>query len=261
MKLTIILLSLLLICLKAVAQNDDCYKRLLERGTEEFNKHDFTKAILKWQTAKDCPEITTKEKSILNELITKANKEQKIFANNSSKASKNIAKRDTIYISKKVYVDKLVEKIVYVDKPVEKIVYVDKPVEKIVYVDKPIEKIVYVDKPIEKIVYVDKPIERIVYVDKPERDHEFGKGNGKIFIYTTCSKNGTTKVWIDGEYAGSFNVYHKSYVDCNSTGGVSKIVLSGKHHIQTKDDANAATDFYVTIHEDACLPQAISCSQ
>ncbi len=148
------------------------------------------------------------------------------------------------------------DKIVYRDKFIYKdtIIYKTSP-PKTVYQD----NIVYKDKVIykDKIVYQDK----IVYRDKPEPYHRYGKGNCKILIYTSCSKGGTTKVWIDGDYAGSFNVYLASgQPSCDDKDFVSLVTMSGKHHIKTRDDSNATTDFYITVGEDECNRQRITCN-
>lgn len=90
--------------------------------------------------------------------------------------------------------------------------------------------------------------------------HQFGKGNCKIIIYDSCPTGGSTKVWIDDKYAGSFSVYMKSGVpSCDDDRFVSKIVRAGRHHIQTKNEDGASTDFYRTLNEDQCIPYGVSC--
>jgi hypothetical protein len=147
----------------------------------------------------------------------------------------------------------------------ENIIYKDKIVyrDKIIYRDTIIyktsqPKTIYQDKIVykDKIIYQDK----IVYRDKPEPYHQYGKGMCKIVVYTTCSTGGTTKVWIDGEYTGSYNHYSLSAVGCSATSGISKILISGKHHIYTKNDANEYVDKYITISEDECYPFLITCN-
>jgi hypothetical protein len=110
--LTILLLG---IAISTIPQNSDCYRRLLLRGSEEFDKNNLKEAILKWQTAKEnCPGLTIKEKQFLDELINKAkDKEtsQLIMVPVKDTIIKIIVKKDTVYI----------------EKPVEKIVYRDRP--------------------------------------------------------------------------------------------------------------------------------------
>lgn len=90
--------------------------------------------------------------------------------------------------------------------------------------------------------------------------HQFGKGNGKILIYGSCPTGGSTKVWIDNNYAGSFDVYMKSGVpSCDDDSFVSKIVRAGRHHIQTINEEGGSTNFYITLDEDQCIPYGISC--
>lgn len=94
--------------------------------------------------------------------------------------------------------------------------------------------------------------DRIVYKDKPEPYHPYGKGNGQLVIYTTCSDGGKTTIWIDCKDVGYLDKYQKGTVYCNSTGTISKTVLSGKHHIKGKDQMNRTWDGYVTVNEDEC---------
>jgi hypothetical protein len=228
MKAILIQIFFLFISLQAFSQNSDCYKRLYQRGNEEFEKGNWAQAILKWHSAKEnCPEITTNEKKILEGLIKKASDK---LVNTSTASSiksnegiKNV-KTETIYITK--------------------------------------HDTIYITKFVEKKVFIDRPIEKIVYKDKPEPFHQYGKGNCKIIVFTSCPTGGTTKVWIDGSLAGSFNVYLPSgQPSCDDTNFVSKITLAGIHHIQTKNDKNATTDFYITLDEDQCNVQGISCEQ
>lgn len=237
MKGTTFLLSLLFFSVSVVAQNSDCYKRLLQRGIEEFEKENYSQAILKWQTAKDnCPDVTANEKKMLDSWIAKANEKQKITSGDTTKISTNIKvitkrdtliktvlKRDTIYVVKK--------------------------------------DTTYVDRPVEKIVYVDKPVEKIVYRDRPEPYHPYGKGKCKIVVYTSCSNGGTTKVWIDGNYAGSFSIYLATgSPSCDGSGFVSLVTISGKHHILAQDDSNREWDFHITVDEDECEKRKLTCN-
>ena len=163
------------------------------------------------------------------------------------------------------------DKITTDDKPKpENIVYKDKIVyrDKIIYKDTVIyktspPKTIYQDKIIykDKIVYKDKIIyqDKIVYRDKPEPYHTYGKGYGKLVVYTTCSDGGSTSVWIDGEYVGYLDKYQNSSVSCNTLGTISKTVLSGSHHIKGKDQSNRTWDGYVTVSEDQCQTYGLTC--
>ena len=247
MKVIIFLLSISLFSNEAISQNSDCYKRLLQRGIEEFDKENYSQAILKWKTAKDnCPDVTVNEKKSLDNWIIKATEKQKTISVDTTKTLTNIKviikrdtliktvlKRDTLYVIKR----------------------------DTTYIEKPFEKKVYVDRPVEKIVYVDKPVEKIVYRDRPEPYHPYGKGNCKILVYVICRQGSPTKVWIDGEYAGTFEGYYENHEpDCDNIYSVKKITLSGKHHIQTQDSYNRTTKTHITVNEDVCYRMAIGCN-
>jgi hypothetical protein len=230
MKGIVFFLSLSFFIVDAIAQNNDCYKRLLQRGIEEFDKGNYDQAILKWQTAKDnCPDVTASEKKILNNWITKAVTNQKSSLNDTSTPSrkiKTITQRDNIINTSKV-------------------------------IEKSVEKIVYVDRPVEKVVYVEKPVEKIVYVDRPEPYHQFGKGYGKITLFKSCNCY-NLKFWIDGEYIGfTSSIFNPGNPECGNVNAVSKIVLSGKHRIQGQDEEGNNWDFYVTVYEDQCLVKGV----
>ena len=92
-----------------------------------------------------------------------------------------------------------------------------------------------------------------------ESYHFYGKGNGKLVVYTTCVDGGNTSVWIDGEYIGLLDKYQKDIVDCNTSGTISKIVLSGKHHVTGKDQSNKTWDGYVMVSEDQCQTYGLTC--
>lgn len=122
---------------------------------------------------------------------------------------------------------------------------------------------VYIVKPVTKIVYVEKPVERTVYVDKPEPYHRYGKGNGRLLIYSTCSNTDTLKIWIDGEYCGIISGYYKSEISCDNqdmSGALLREVLSGKHHIQTQNVSGATLNYYIIVHEDQCQRSDITCN-
>lgn len=244
MKTFIVILSFLFGSCEAIAQSNDCYKRLFQRGIEEFNKGNFSQAILKWKTAKDdCPDATLSDKKNLDSWIIKATEKQKLVLVDTKKTSPNIK-----VVTKKETVIKTVLK--------RDTIYVIK--RDTTYIDKPVEKIIYKDRPVEKIVYVDKPVEKIVYRDRPEPYHQFGKGNGKITLFKTCNCY-ALKFWIDGEYAGSTsNIFSDgNNPECGNAYAVSKIVLSGKHRVQGEDNEGHSWDFYVTVYEDQCLVQGV----
>jgi hypothetical protein len=102
--------------------------------------------------------------------------------------------------------------------------------------------------------------EKVIYKDKPEPNHEYGKGNGKLVLYTTCRDGGTLSIWIDGEFVGSLNKYQRGSVDCNSSNTISKVLLSGKHHITGKDKSNRTWDDYLIVDEDECQTHGLTCN-
>jgi hypothetical protein len=152
------------------------------------------------------------------------------------------------------------EKIVYIELP-PKIEYKDTTIykERIVYRD----TIIYKELP-PKIEYRDKIVyqDKIIYQDRPEPYHRFGKGKAKLLIYTNCP-NGYIKVWVDGDYWGQLTCHYLSSppVDCDVTNcTLSQIVLSGKHHIIAENSSTKGKwDFYITINEDSCIKQELTC--
>ncbi|HAQ65306.1 MAG TPA: hypothetical protein DCR43_05585 [Bacteroidales bacterium] len=93
--------------------------------------------------------------------------------------------------------------------------------------------------------------------------HQYGKDKGKLTIYTSCSDGVKTKVYIDGDYVGLLDEYFPSgFPNCeySKTGSViSKIVLSGSHHIKAEDVQKRTWDFYVIVLEDQCNRQGLTC--
>lgn len=127
------------------------------------------------------------------------------------------------------------------------------------------DKIVYKDRPVveyqDRIVYKDRPVveyqDRIVYKDKSETYHPYGKGYGKITLFKSCNCY-NLKFWIDGNYAGQTNeIFNSIKPYCGQNGTVSKIILSGKHRVQGKDQENHYWDFYITLSEDQCLVMGV----
>lgn len=104
--------------------------------------------------------------------------------------------------------------------------------------------------------------ERIVYKDKPEPYHRFGKNNGRLLVYTTCT-SGYIRVWFDGNYVGELTGHYSSSPDCNSTDHtLNKILVAGRHQIKAVNTSTRATwNFYVTLSEDDCQIQALTCKQ
>ena len=101
--------------------------------------------------------------------------------------------------------------------------------------------------------------DRTVYKTKPEPYHPYGKGYGQLTIYTLCSNGGATKIWVDGEFFGSLNYYKTGEVYCNSSGTISKPVLSGNHYIEAKDAANRTWKKHLVVTEDNCKIWGMSC--
>jgi hypothetical protein len=238
MKQLIAVFILNFLCSNILAQNF-CYDQLVKRGKEEFGKKNYSEALLKWETAKrDCPNLTANEIDNLNNLILSVKEKMQTFIKG-----------------------KLREKQANKETKNQKIVYIDKPVERIKYIEKPVERIKYIEKPVERIKYIEKPVEKVIYIEKPEKYHPYGKGKAKLLINNSCSK--AIKVWVDGEYWGFIDTYTTNgVVTCDTEGSsISKIVLSGKHHIVAEDNCcNGRWDFYITIAEDQCSPQSLACS-
>lgn len=93
---------------------------------------------------------------------------------------------------------------------------------------------------------------RIEYRDKPEPYHTYGKGYGKLTIYSECSTCTGIQVTVDGEYWGVLNYYFSGQPNCGQNGTISKIVAVGKHHIKGKDKHNYTWDCYTIVKEDKC---------
>jgi len=125
--------------------------------------------------------------------------------------------------------------------------------EKIIYKD----TVVYKTSP-PKTIYQDK----IVYRDKPEPYHEYGKGKGKLLIYTTCT-NGYIEVWVDGVYWGQLIEHYYDSPNCGQTEyTLYKTVLTGSHHIRAKNTSTGGSwDFHIDLQEDECYPLGLKCKQ
>ena len=99
---------------------------------------------------------------------------------------------------------------------------------------------------------VTKYQDRTVYKDKPEPYHPYGKGYGKLSIYSECNKCSNIQVTVDGEYWGALQYYFNGQPNCGQEGAIAKTVLVGKHHIIGKDNNNRTWDYYTTVKEDVC---------
>lgn len=116
---------------------------------------------------------------------------------------------------------------------------------------------------LKKIISCDTKKDTIIVL--PEV-HPYGQFNGQIFVYSTCSTGGYTNVWIDGNFEGAFNIYYSNPLQfclpiTTSNDGVRKILSQGQHHIQTKNQSGATTDFYFVVTQDICSPIQISCAR
>ena len=96
MRAIILVLCFFLFCSSTGAQKMECYNRLLQRGIEEYNKNNLDQAILKWQAAKECPGITSKENKVLDEWIGQTKKQIPLRAKQSPDSGKIIIIRDTL---------------------------------------------------------------------------------------------------------------------------------------------------------------------
>jgi hypothetical protein len=102
--------------------------------------------------------------------------------------------------------------------------------------------------------YQDRP----VYLKRPEPYHQYGKGYGRLVIYSVCG-NGNLKIWVDGVYEGTLDKYYTRDPGCSASIAVAKITLAGKHHIQAQDGQGRNWDTYTTVIEDYCKPMPLSC--
>lgn len=88
----------------------------------------------------------------------------------------------------------------------------------------------------------------------------FGKGNGKITLFKSCSDCGDIEVYIDGNFAGKLTASFGSQKlpDCNTAGTLSKVVIAGRHHLSGRDTAGFSWDKMVSVVEGKCLLQAVN---
>jgi len=103
--------------------------------------------------------------------------------------------------------------------------------------------------------YQDRP----VYIQRPEPYHQYGKGYGRLVIYSVCVI-GNLKIWVDGVYEGTVDKYYTRDPGCSASAAVAKIVLAGKHHVQAQDGQGRNWAAYTTVTEDYCKPTPLSCS-
>jgi hypothetical protein len=103
-----------------------------------------------------------------------------------------------------------------------------------------------------RVYDLEKRPPRIEYRDKPEPYHTYGKGYGKLTIYSECKTCSGIQVTVDGENWGVLNYYFSGQPNCGQDGTISKIVTVGKHHIKGKDKNNYIWDYYTTVKEDKC---------
>ena len=68
-------LTLLCCCvlLATAWTQNDCYDNLLKKGIDLYNTENYKQAMIKWQGALECPDITVEQEKTLNNWISKAN--------------------------------------------------------------------------------------------------------------------------------------------------------------------------------------------
>lgn len=96
-----------------------------------------------------------------------------------------------------------------------------------------------------------------------EPPHPYGKGNGRVSIYSHCSTCGDIQVFIDGNKIGKLTGYFKDKnyrPDCEQEGVLFITLTAGYHKIRAKDLDDGATweEKDVFIAEDICTPYGFS---
>jgi len=103
-------------------------------------------------------------------------------------------------------------------------------------------------------------IDRVVYRNKYiEKTYIYGKGNGKISLYNSCSNSGILKIWINGNYAGSLNKYYTSSTSCPTSSAITKILPAGRHRVYITNGRNTSKEYQVYIQEDRCKTEQVRC--
>ena len=91
--------------------------------------------------------------------------------------------------------------------------------------------------------------------------HPHGAGNGKLSIYSKC-QHAPMRIWVDGEFWGSTDVYFANAdANCGQQGTISKVVIAGKHHIQTEITSTGSSSDYVTVMENECFGFSMGCNR
>lgn len=88
----------------------------------------------------------------------------------------------------------------------------------------------------------------------PAPKNEYKKKNGKLSIYTEY-KNGTTDVYIDGEFTGRLNSHFpagSAAPECEEEGTINKTLTPGSHQLYAKNSDGSAWEFTVNIKEGLC---------
>lgn len=110
---------------------------------------------------------------------------------------------------------------------------------------------------------VTKYEDRVIYTERPEPYHQYGKGNGRLLVYTSCT-TGYIRVWIDGQYWGELKSHYNDNFtpECNQTDGtLTNILSAGSHRIEAEDQSsNSKWSSYITISEDQCYKDRLTCN-
>jgi hypothetical protein len=276
-----------LFLIPSIAQVEDLYSKLLNRGIEEYNNHNYSLARLKWETARDnCPNLDASKQKILNGWIQKSFVKQSAFkkaietANNKVVVKRDTVvktqiKRDTIFIDKPIVRTKVIKDTIYIEKPVVKTVIIKDTVEKIVYrvrtedkqdvgylpppaKDKEKMEVRYTPPPArvqeeEQVNYLPPPVQAqekkwVDYTPPLFGENYYGKGNGKITIGSSCPYY--IDVWIDGDYVGRITT-HRSNGEVYCNDDFFQVVSAGQHHIYAKTQGYY-WETYVTVWEGRC---------
>ena len=94
--------------------------------------------------------------------------------------------------------------------------------------------------------------DRVVYKDRDDLKHPYGKGYGKLTIYSACSKCTKIQVTVDNEFWGNILTFFSGPPTCAQVGTLSRNLVAGKHHIQGIDQDLGTWDYYTTVVEDKC---------
>lgn len=103
--------------------------------------------------------------------------------------------------------------------------------------------------------YSDDELKRIAGI----KNNEFGKGNGKLSIFTEY-EHGTTDVYVDGILMGQLNSYFPAGASdpaCGQDGTVSKIFEAGSHRFHAQNSDGTYWETTINVREGECFVQRL----